>query len=35
MSERNLQALYGDMLLLRRFDELCMRLKMKDLIYSG
>lgn len=26
---------YRQMLLLRRFDELCMQLKMKDLIYSG
>ncbi len=35
MSELPLQELYRDMLLLRRFDELCMQLKMKDLIYSG
>jgi TPP-dependent pyruvate/acetoin dehydrogenase alpha subunit len=35
MSLAALQELYGDMLLLRRFDELCLRLKMKDLIYSG
>ena len=35
MSEVPLQKLYADMLLLRRFDELCLRLKLKDLIYSG
>jgi len=35
MSETRLQALYEDMLLLRRFDQLALRLKMKDLIYSG
>ncbi|MEI7900658.1 MAG: thiamine pyrophosphate-dependent enzyme, partial [bacterium] len=35
MSGEALQKLYGEMLLLRRFDELCLRLKMKDLIYSG
>ena len=30
-----LRTLYEDMLLLRLFDQLSMRLKMKDLIYSG
>jgi TPP-dependent pyruvate/acetoin dehydrogenase alpha subunit len=35
MSDANLKQLYEEMLLLRRFDELSMRLKMKDLIYSG
>jgi len=35
MSEMLLEELYGEMLLLRRFDELCLALKMKDLIYSG
>lgn len=35
MTGGRLQELYGDMLLLRRFDELCLHLKMKDLIYSG
>jgi len=31
----SLLTLYEEMLLLRRFDQLSMRLKMKDLIYSG
>jgi TPP-dependent pyruvate/acetoin dehydrogenase alpha subunit len=35
MSEFSLRDLYKDMLLLRHFDQLLMRLKMKDLIYSG
>lgn len=35
MSEVPLLKLYEEMLLLRRFDELCLQLKMKDLIYSG
>jgi pyruvate dehydrogenase E1 component alpha subunit len=35
MSEVPLQELYRDLLLMRLFDRLCMRLKMKDLIYSG
>ena len=35
MSDASLKKLYEEMLLLRRFDELSMRLKMKDLIYSG
>ena len=35
MNDGDLQSLYSGMLLLRRFDELCLRLKMKDLIYSG
>lgn len=35
MSGASLKQLYEEMLLLRRFDELSMRLKMKDLIYSG
>jgi TPP-dependent pyruvate/acetoin dehydrogenase alpha subunit len=30
-----LKELYGEMLLLRQFDQLCLRLKMKDQIYSG
>jgi TPP-dependent pyruvate/acetoin dehydrogenase alpha subunit len=35
MHQAPLQQLYRDLLLLRRFDELCLQLKMKDLIYSG
>ncbi|MCX6925154.1 MAG: thiamine pyrophosphate-dependent dehydrogenase E1 component subunit alpha [Verrucomicrobia bacterium] len=35
MSVGLLQELYREMLLLRRFDELCLELKMKDQIYSG
>ena len=35
MSQASLRELYGEMLLLRRFDELCLQLKMRDLIYSG
>ena len=35
MSGVSLKNLYEEMLLLRRFDKLSMRLKMKDLIYSG
>ena len=35
MSVDLLQELYREMLLLRRFDELCLELKMKDQIYSG
>ena len=35
MSETRLQELYEQMLLLRHFDQLSMRLKLKDLIYSG
>lgn len=36
MTDReDLRKLYRTMLLLRRFDELCMQLKMKDLIFSG
>jgi len=35
MNGNLLEKLYGDMLLLRRFDELCLALKLKDLIYSG
>ena len=35
MSVVLLQELYREMLLLRRFDELCLELKMKDQIYSG
>ena len=35
MSNTRLKELYEEMLLLRRFDQLSMRLKMKDLIYSG
>jgi len=35
MNPSSLKTLYGEMLLLRRFDQLAMRLKMKDLIYSG
>lgn len=35
MSLGVLQELYREMLLLRRFDELCLELKMKDQIYSG
>lgn len=35
MSAASLQELYSEMLLLRRFDELCLGLKTKDLIYSG
>jgi len=35
MSETRLQGLYEEMLLLRHFDQLSMRLKLKDLIYSG
>ena len=35
MSQASLRELYGEMLLLRRFDELCLHLKMRDLIYSG
>lgn len=35
MSVGFLQDFYRDMLLLRRFDELCLELKMKDLVYSG
>ncbi len=30
-----LKKLYGDMLLLRLFDQQCLDLKKKDLIYSG
>jgi TPP-dependent pyruvate/acetoin dehydrogenase alpha subunit len=30
-----LKKLYGEMLLLRQFDQLCLDLKKKDLIYSG
>lgn len=35
MSAGDLLKLYEDMLLLRRFDQMCMQLKLKDLIYSG
>lgn len=35
MSEGLLLELYREMLLLRRFDELCLQLKLKDQIYSG
>ena len=35
MNASLLPALYTEMLRLRRFDELCRQLKMKDLIYSG
>lgn len=35
MSRSALEDLYESMLLLRRFDELCLELKKKDLIYSG
>jgi len=35
VSTVSLQTLYGDMLLLRHFDQMCMQLKTKDLIYSG
>jgi len=35
MSAAGLRELYEEMLLLRRFDQLSMRLKLKDLIYSG
>jgi 2-oxoisovalerate dehydrogenase E1 component len=35
MNREDLLSLYRQMLLLRRFDELCMQLKMKDLIFSG
>ena len=35
MNREALLKLYREMLLLRSFDELCMQLKMKDLIYSG
>jgi TPP-dependent pyruvate/acetoin dehydrogenase alpha subunit len=35
MTKEPLLRLYHQMLLLRRFDELCMQLKMKDLIFSG
>jgi len=35
MSVGLLKELYREMLLLRRFDELCLELKMKDQIYSG
>lgn len=35
MSRDELLTLYGRMVLLRRFDELCLQLKMKDLIFSG
>jgi TPP-dependent pyruvate/acetoin dehydrogenase alpha subunit len=35
MSDASLKELYEEMLLLRRFDQLSMRLKMKDLIFSG
>lgn len=35
MPTARLLTLYEQMLLLRRFDQLSMRLKMKDLIYSG
>lgn len=31
----SLADLYREMLLLRRFDELCLQLKMRDLVYSG
>ncbi|MDA0348633.1 MAG: thiamine pyrophosphate-dependent dehydrogenase E1 component subunit alpha [Verrucomicrobia bacterium] len=32
---KELKEFYGEMLLLRRFDQLCRALKMKDIIYSG
>ncbi len=35
LTKEPLLRLYRQMLLLRRFDELCMQLKMKDLIFSG
>ena len=35
MSDQFLEKLYCEMLLLRRFDELCLKLKTRDLIYSG
>lgn len=35
MNRVPLEQLYRDLLLLRRFDELCLQLKLKDLIYSG
>ena len=35
MAKVPLRKLYEDMLLLRQFDQLSMRLKLKDLIYSG
>ena len=35
MSTTTLRTLYEEMLLIRRFDDLSMRLKMKDLIWSG
>jgi len=35
MSTNPLESLYREMLLLRHFDELCLELKTKDLIYSG
>ena len=35
MSAAGLRELYEEMLLLRLFDQLSMRLKLKDLIYSG
>ena len=35
MTRDELLNLYRRMLLLRRFDELCLALKMKDLIFSG
>ena len=35
MSDVGLEALYEEMLLLRHFDQLSMRLKMKDMIFSG
>jgi len=35
MSIPSLKTLYDQMLLLRQFDKLSMRLKLKDLIYSG
>ena len=34
-ANNSLLELYRHMLLLRRFDELCMQLKLKDIIYSG
>ena len=35
MADADLRELYREMLLLRRFDELSMQLKLKDIIYSG
>lgn len=35
MKDTRLSELYAGMLLLRGFDELCLQLKLKDLIYSG